>query len=65
MKVYKKISHITGVPDYYLLYTKWLRHYTNTGKNSSKVLAFHYARVAEEMGQAMIEEDTTQEIDII
>ena len=38
-------------------------HYlAKSGDLKSKSLALHYARVAEEMGQAIIEEDTTQEV---
>lgn len=63
MRVFKTDSYVAGVPDYYVLYTKWLKHYDRTGNNNSKMMAFHYARVAEEMGQAIIEDETTQELD--
>lgn len=62
MKVYKSFGSVSGVPDYYSIYENWLAHYHKTGSNQSKVLAFHYARVAEEMGQALIVEDETDEI---
>ena len=63
MRVFKIDSHMTGVPDYYVLYVKWLKHYDRTGNNDSKMLAFHYARVAEELGQAIIEDEVTQELE--
>ena len=53
---------ITGVPDYYLVYLRWMKHYDLTFENNSKSLAYHYARVAEEMGQVFIEDDDTVEI---
>ena len=61
MKVFKTNNGIPGVPDYYKIYEKWINHYNLTGRNSSMILAMHYARVAEEMGQVVISEDTTQE----
>ena len=53
---------ITGVPDYYSVYLHWIKHYDRTFENNSKSLAYHYARVAEEMGQVFIEDDETVEI---
>ncbi len=53
---------VHGVPDYYSVYLKWLNHYKETRENKSKTLAYHYARVAEEMGQATICDDDTIEI---
>ena len=35
--------------------------YKHTNDNTALNLAFHYARVAEEFGQVVIEEDTTAE----
>ena len=61
MKVLQATSSLTGIPDYFAIYNKWLKHYETTGDNRSQTLAFHYARVAEEMGQALIEEDTTMD----
>ena len=52
-------GQIGGVPNYYEVYLKWLRHYKKTGDSNSKILAQHYARVAEEMGQVNIDEDIT------
>tara|TARA_B100000900_G_scaffold376030_1_gene358528 strand:+ start:116 stop:304 length:189 start_codon:yes stop_codon:yes gene_type:complete len=62
MRVIKVNSSITGVPDYFDLYERWLQKYTETGDNNSKVLALHYARVAQEMGQAEIDDDITLDI---
>jgi|15BtaG_2_1085339.scaffolds.fasta_scaffold00170_55 hypothetical protein len=50
-----------GIPNYYSIYYKWYNHYKKTGEVQSRSMAFHYARVAEEMGQAWIEEDETDE----
>jgi hypothetical protein len=61
MKVIKTESSITGIPDYYQVYVRWLARYSKSGDNGDKVRAYHYARVAEELGQAEIEDDTTQE----
>lgn len=64
MKVYPCNSTIKGIPNYYKVYEKWLSNYKKSGNNQDKVMAFHYARVAEEMGQALIyEDDVTLEID--
>tara|TARA_B100001094_G_C18054123_1_gene731567 strand:- start:727 stop:939 length:213 start_codon:yes stop_codon:yes gene_type:complete len=59
MTVVPTNAGIGGVPDYYSVYLSWMSHYKQTGENRSKVMAFHYARVAEDMGQCMIEEETT------
>ena len=65
MKITKIKSELKGVPNYYDIHIGWMRDFDATGNNRSKMLAMHYARVAEEMGQAIIEEDTTVEIDIL
>jgi len=62
MKITKIKSSLRGVPDYFDIDKKWMQHYKCTGDNNSKVLAMHYARVSEELGQAIIEEDTTHEV---
>ena len=62
MRVIKINSTITGVPDYYDLYLRWLKRYHEKGDNKSKVMAYHYARVAEEMGQVEIDEDITLDV---
>ena len=65
MKITKIKSELKGVPNYYDIHVRWLLDFEKTGNNRSKMLAMHYARVAEEMGQATIEEDTTLEFDLI
>ena len=62
MKVSKTNKRIEGVPDYFSVYKSWLRRYRHTGDNQAKVNAYHYARIAEEFGQAIIEDDTTMEV---
>ena len=63
MKVYP--THVTsiGVPNYYNLYVKWLKRAILSKDNSATYLteAYRLARVAEEFGQAFIEEDITQD----
>lgn len=51
----------SSVPNYYLVYLKWYRRYTETGDVSLLSQAYHYARVAEEFNQATIEEEITDE----
>lgn len=55
---------VHGVPNYYEIYVRWMNHYRETSEITSKSLAYHYARVAEEMGQATIDDDITVEITI-
>jgi hypothetical protein len=55
---------ILGVPDYYSVYLRWIEHYKKTNISSSKSLAHHYARVAEEMGQVIIEDEDDETIEI-
>ena len=62
MRVIRTKTWLTGIPDYYKVYKRWWDHYERTGEMQSKSLAFHYARVAEEMGQVLIEDDTTHEV---
>ena len=62
MKISRIKSQLTGVPDYYRVSVSHWKKYEESGDLKSKSLALHYARVAEEMGQAIIEEDTTQEV---
>ena len=62
MKINRRKSVITGGPDYYAISIGHWNRYEKTGDIRAKSLAMHYARVAEDMGQAFIEEDTTQEI---
>lgn len=57
MKVYPSNGTVHGIPNYYKIYEKWMKKYERTGNNQAKMMALHYARVAEEMGQALIYED--------
>jgi hypothetical protein len=52
----------SSVPNYYQVYVNWYRRYTETGDSRLLSQAYHYARVAEEFNQALIEDDTTSEI---
>ena len=51
----------SSVPNYYFVYLKWYRRYTETGDTILLSQAYHYARVAEEFDQATIEEEITDE----
>ena len=64
MKVLPIVSTLKGVPDYYEVYQKWMSHYHTTGEPHSLGMAQHYARVAEEMGQAFIDEEETITMEI-
>lgn len=64
MKVIPTISNMTGIPDYYKVYVRWIEHYERTGELRCLNKAQHYARVAEEMGQAFIDEEETITIEI-
>ena len=59
MKVTPTEGGIKGVPDYYNVYRIWHQEYLRAGDPRAKTLAIHYAIVAEEMGQAIIEDDAT------
>ncbi len=63
MKVHPTHVTIEGVPNYYSLYLKWLKRAMKSNNHSASYLteAYRLARVAEEFGQAVIEEDTTQD----
>ncbi len=61
MKVTKTDVVRSGMPDYFKIYTKWIEHYKRSGDQQSKMYAYHYARVAEEMGQATIDDDVTMD----
>ena len=57
------VPGVGGVPNYYKIYLMWLEKYESTGEDRARVLAHHYARVAVDMGQALIEdEDITTEM---
>jgi hypothetical protein len=47
-------SKCTGVPNYFRVYQNWKQEHEKTGSNYSKRMTIHYAKVAEEFGQAII-----------
>ena len=47
-----------GVPNYYKIYRAWIGRFRQTGNDQHRVLAYHYARVASDMGQAIVTEET-------
>ena len=61
MKVTKTLLESNGIPDYYELYHRWWTKAMLTGENFALQEAYRFARLAEEFGLAVIEEDTTQE----
>jgi hypothetical protein len=50
---------VTGIPNYYELYLKWWKVAEQTGDYRAIIEAKRLARLAEEFGQAIIEEDDT------
>ena len=58
------VKKVQGVPDYYKVYASLWKKYMITGCPDMKALAYHYARVAAEMGQVVIDDidDRTDEI---
>tara|TARA_R110002126_G_scaffold53549_11_gene145393 strand:- start:172 stop:405 length:234 start_codon:yes stop_codon:yes gene_type:complete len=64
MKVVPAISSIRGIPDYYSVYKRWITRWNKTGEPWALTQAHHYARVAVEMGQAIINDDETITIEI-
>jgi hypothetical protein len=52
-------SSTKGIPNYYELYLKWWEFATQTGDYRAIIEAKRLARLAEEFGQAIIEEDDT------
>lgn len=52
-------KHVEGVPNYYDLYLKWWNLAEQTGDFRVIMEAKRLARLAEEFGQAIIEEDDT------
>jgi hypothetical protein len=44
-----------GIPDYYSVYCKYLKAFKHTKDSKMMEHALHYALVAEEMGQVIIE----------
>ena len=61
MRVTRTDTPISGIPNYYELYLRWRDRAAETGENYALQQAYRFARLAEEFGQALIEEDTTQE----
>ena len=59
MKVFRTGTTMKGVPDYVAVFEKFWSHFVKTGDNNSRTLALHYARVAEEMGQAVVDDEPT------
>jgi len=57
MFVTPTVSITKGVPDYYKIYAMWIKKYDETGDPWSKTMACHYARVAEEFGQAIVDDN--------
>jgi hypothetical protein len=56
MFVTPTVSITKGVPDYYKIYAMWIKKYDETGDSRCKAMASHYAHVAEEFGQAIIDD---------
>lgn len=52
-------SSTKGIPNYYELYLKWWKLAEQTGDYRAIIEAKRLARLAEEFGQATIEEDDT------
>ena len=63
-EIQDRTDSVQGVPDYYKIYVGLFQRYQVTGESSIRSLAYHYARVAEEMKQATIDfsDDETDEI---
>ena len=59
--IVRKINKTTvkGIPNYYELYLKWWKLAEQTGDYRAIMEAKRLARLAEEFGQAIIEEDDT------
>ena len=61
MKVIRTNKKPVAIPDYYECYRSWLRHAEKTGTNHAYTEALRLARLAEEFGLAVIEDDDTME----
>lgn len=59
MFVVKTDKKIGAIPDYYSIYLRWLRLAKTSGSNAHFVEAQRYARLAEEFGLAVINDDET------
>lgn len=53
----KNPERYKAVPDYYSVYLGHIKKYYKNGEENFRLLAYHYAKVAEEFGQAFIEYD--------
>ena len=65
MRVTRTNVKITSIPDYYGLYIKWRIRADKSGRNEDIQESYRLARLAEEFGLAIIEEDTTQEFFLV
>lgn len=61
MRVTKTNRKPTAIPDYYAFYLKWLKFAEEKECNRAYQEAYRCARLAEEFGLAVIEDDETQE----
>lgn len=60
MKVTPTLKELyPGVPNYYNVYSSYMSMYKKQYDNHLYTLAIHYARLAEEFGQAIITDDDT------
>ena len=55
MKIKASKSEFTGIPDYYEICRKWNKKYKETGNRYCKKMAYHFAKLASEFGQAVLE----------
>ena len=64
VEIKDKANWVKGVPDYYQIYIRLLQKFVLTGDPETRNLAYHYARVAQEMNQVEIDEadDETDEV---
>jgi len=61
MKVIRTEKKPIAIPDYYKFYLNWLRRAELTGENHAYNEAYRLARLAEEFGLVVIEDDDTME----
>ena len=59
MRVVKTLKVPEGIPDYYSIHLGWARRAEVSQENSDIAASIHYARLAEEFGLAVIEDDET------
>lgn len=59
MRISKTNKTPEGIPDYYSIHLGWARRAEKTGENADISASIHYARLAEEFGLAIIEDDDT------